>query len=132
MADAAEQIVKQAAENVTETLTGAKVPATPEGAAVAYGSLIFMAMLPIFFGAFRSVKHQNDQKVSAELLQTPGLSIEQYKLHVIIIIVIHPHHTLHIDIFQHFHAFVLCYKLLYVQFNTSFFRIRPPAKNWNV
>lgn len=52
------------AENATETLSGKKTPATPEGAAVAYGSLIVMAMLPIFFGALRSVKHQKDQKVN--------------------------------------------------------------------
>lgn len=63
MADAAEAI-KQAAENASETISGAKIPATPEGAALAYGSLIFMAMLPIFLGAFRSVKHQTDQKVN--------------------------------------------------------------------
>lgn len=63
MADVAEKVVQQAVENATETLTGAKTPATPEGAAVAYGSLVFMAMLPIFLGALRSVKHQKDHKV---------------------------------------------------------------------
>lgn len=92
MADAAEQIVKQAAENVTETLSGAKIPATPEGAAVAYGSLIFMAMLPIFFGAFRSVKHQTDQKVSYETIQIGGHSHTKCHYHVITIHQsIHPH-----------------------------------------
>lgn len=30
-------------------------PATPEGMALAYGSLVLMALLPIFFGALRSV-----------------------------------------------------------------------------
>ncbi|KAJ0036563.1 hypothetical protein NQD34_005240 [Periophthalmus magnuspinnatus] len=30
--------------------------ATPEGTALAYGSLLFMALLPIFFGALRSVR----------------------------------------------------------------------------
>lgn len=63
MADTAEKIVQQAVENATETLSGTKSPASPEGAAVAYGSLIIMAMMPIFFGALRSVKHQKDQKV---------------------------------------------------------------------
>lgn len=63
MADAVEKVVQETVENVTETLSGAKTPASPEGAAVAYGSLIIMAMLPIFFGALRSVKHQKDQKV---------------------------------------------------------------------
>ncbi|KAG7280838.1 hypothetical protein CRUP_010820 [Coryphaenoides rupestris] len=35
--------------------TAAKFVATPEGTALAYGSLLFMALLPIFFGALRSV-----------------------------------------------------------------------------
>ncbi|XP_041702182.1 minor histocompatibility antigen H13 isoform X2 [Coregonus clupeaformis] len=35
--------------------TVAKFVATPEGTALAYGSLVFMALLPIFFGALRSV-----------------------------------------------------------------------------
>ncbi|XP_072852724.2 signal peptide peptidase isoform X1 [Pogona vitticeps] len=34
---------------------GARPPATPEGVALAYGSLVVMALLPIFFGALRSV-----------------------------------------------------------------------------
>lgn len=63
MADIAEKVIQETVENATETLSGAKSPASPEGAAVAYGSLIVMAMLPIFFGALRSVKHQKDQKV---------------------------------------------------------------------
>uniref|UniRef100_A0A6Q2ZNZ0 Histocompatibility (minor) 13 n=1 Tax=Esox lucius TaxID=8010 RepID=A0A6Q2ZNZ0_ESOLU len=43
--------------NVTEAVnaTVAKFVATPEGTALAYGSLVFMALLPIFFGALRSV-----------------------------------------------------------------------------
>ena len=40
-----------------------KVPATPEGMAVAYGSLLIMALLPIFFGSYRSVRYQAEQKV---------------------------------------------------------------------
>lgn len=71
MADVVEQVVNATlnatlnatAENATDTSSGKKIPATPEGAAVAYGSLVVMAMLPIFFGALRSVKHQKDQKV---------------------------------------------------------------------
>lgn len=71
MADVVEQVVNATlnatlnatAENATDTSSGKKIPATPEGAAVAYGSLVVMAMLPIFFGAIRSVKHQKDQKV---------------------------------------------------------------------
>lgn len=61
-----ENVAKDAA---SQNLTGdavnatAKVPATPEGMAVAYGSLVIMALLPIFFGAYRSVKHHKEQKV---------------------------------------------------------------------
>lgn len=64
MADIVEKVIEEVKENVTETITGAKkIPASPEGLAVAYGSLVIMAMLPIFFGALRSVKHQKEQKV---------------------------------------------------------------------
>ncbi|XP_016519653.1 minor histocompatibility antigen H13 isoform X2 [Poecilia formosa] len=42
--------------NGTEVLNAtAKFVATPEGTALAYGSLVVMALLPIFFGALRSV-----------------------------------------------------------------------------
>lgn len=64
MSETVEQAVQQAVENATEAITGArKPPASLEGTAVAYGSLVIMAMLPIFFGALRSVKHQKEQKV---------------------------------------------------------------------
>lgn len=55
-------------ENATETMTNEKIPSTPEGIIVAYGSLVIMAMLPIFFGAMRSVKHQKQKKVSFFLI----------------------------------------------------------------
>lgn len=48
-------------DNVNQTTTKTS---TPEGIAIAYGSLVVMAVLPIFFGAFRSVKHHTEQKVS--------------------------------------------------------------------
>lgn len=38
-------------------------PSTPEGMFVAYSSLVVMALLPIFFGSFRSVKCLIEQKV---------------------------------------------------------------------
>ncbi|XP_041655273.1 minor histocompatibility antigen H13 isoform X2 [Cheilinus undulatus] len=42
--------------NGTEAINAtAKFVATPEGTALAYGSLVCMALLPIFFGALRSV-----------------------------------------------------------------------------
>lgn len=67
MADVSDKIVQKTVENATETISGAKTPASPEGAAMAYGSLILMAMIPIFLGALRSVKHQKDQKVCETL-----------------------------------------------------------------
>lgn len=58
------QNLTEAIENATETITGKKVPSTPEGMLVAYSSLVIMAMLPIFFGSMRSVSHQKHQKVN--------------------------------------------------------------------
>jgi minor histocompatibility antigen H13 len=59
-------VEKTGNENVTEfaSNTTTRIPATTEGMAVAYGSLVIMALLPIFFGAFRSVKHHKEQKVT--------------------------------------------------------------------
>lgn len=65
MADTVAEAVQQAAENLTEN-ANVKVPASPEGMALAYGSLVFMALLPIFFGSKRSVSHQKEQKESTE------------------------------------------------------------------
>lgn len=65
-----EKIVQQIQENLTESANAAatngtaKIPSTPEGMALAYGTLVVMAMLPIFFGSMRSVKHHKDQTVS--------------------------------------------------------------------
>lgn len=58
-----ETVEAAAVENATETITNAKVPSTPEGIAVAYGSLVIMAMLPIVFGSIRSVKLHKAKKV---------------------------------------------------------------------
>nr|CAH7766577.1 unnamed protein product [Callosobruchus chinensis] len=64
MADLANTILAQAAENVTETAKNAtgRTPSTPEGMAVAYGSLVVMALLPIFFGSYRSVVCHKEKK----------------------------------------------------------------------
>merc|ERR1712112_231866 len=43
-----------------------KIPATPEGMMVAYGSLVIMALIPIFLGSFRSVDSQKEQKDNHE------------------------------------------------------------------
>uniref|UniRef100_A0A8C4IDQ0 Minor histocompatibility antigen H13 n=1 Tax=Dicentrarchus labrax TaxID=13489 RepID=A0A8C4IDQ0_DICLA len=51
--------------NGTEALNAtAKFVATPEGTALAYGSLVFMALLPIFFGALRSVTCSKSKNAS--------------------------------------------------------------------
>ncbi|XP_033208137.1 minor histocompatibility antigen H13 [Belonocnema kinseyi] len=63
MADTVNNVIAQAAENLTKNANiTAKIPATPEGMAIAYGSLIIMAVLPIFFGSFRSVRHHKEQQ----------------------------------------------------------------------
>ena len=41
---------------------GAVIRATPEGMMVAYGSLVIMALIPIYLGSFRSVESQKAQK----------------------------------------------------------------------
>ena len=59
-------VMNETAQNLSDTAQNetAKIPATPEGMAVAYGSLVVMALVPIFFGSFRSVKFLREQKVS--------------------------------------------------------------------
>lgn len=66
MADA---VVNETLANITAAVnetakngTG-RAAATPEGLLTAYSSLIIMALLPIFFGSFRSVKCVIQQKV---------------------------------------------------------------------
>jgi len=48
-------------DTVNSTASEAKTPSTPEGMAIAYGSLVFMALLPIFLGSFRSVKQEYEE-----------------------------------------------------------------------
>ncbi|XP_056645042.1 minor histocompatibility antigen H13 [Diorhabda carinulata] len=64
MASNVHLIIAQANENLTENVKNAteKTPSTPEGMAVAYGSLVIMAMLPIFFGSYRSVAYHKENK----------------------------------------------------------------------
>ncbi|XP_012278893.1 minor histocompatibility antigen H13 [Orussus abietinus] len=64
MADTESQVVAQAAEDATEKLNGTttRLPSTFEGMAIAYGSLIIMAILPIFIGSYRSVRHHIEQQ----------------------------------------------------------------------
>ena len=51
-------VLNEIAKNATD-----KIPATPQGMITAYGSLVVMALTPIFFGAFRSVRFHREQKV---------------------------------------------------------------------
>lgn len=66
MADSATEIPINLEEGVRESLKNVtdKPPSSIEGIAIAYLSLVIMAILPIFFGSFRSVKYLKEQKVS--------------------------------------------------------------------
>ena len=65
----AEETIAEAVVNATE---GTKTPATPEGMALAYSSLLIMALLPIFFGSFRSVQsHKENRENSARTGEKP-------------------------------------------------------------
>lgn len=69
MADTAESL--ETVENVTEAVVNAtKPPSTPEGLAIAYGSIVMMALLPIFIGSFRSVKFHKEQKDNGDKPET--------------------------------------------------------------
>ncbi|XP_019870886.1 minor histocompatibility antigen H13 [Aethina tumida] len=64
MADVVNSFLAQATENLNENATNTtkKPPSSPEGMAVAYGCLILMALLPIFFGSYRSVVYHKEKK----------------------------------------------------------------------
>lgn len=63
---AVDEIIKTLKEaNGTDTESVLKkIPATPEGMLIAYTSLVVMALVPIFFGSFRSVQLQIQNKVN--------------------------------------------------------------------
>jgi len=63
-AKAGEELATAASQVVNETLKKANetFQATPQGQAVAYSSLVVMALLPIFYGSFRSVKQVSNQE----------------------------------------------------------------------
>ena len=61
MADVLNETDYQLNDTVQNATT--KTPATPEGMALAYGSLLFMALVPIVVGSFRSVRLHREQKV---------------------------------------------------------------------
>lgn len=69
--ESVKDVVDAVVETVNDTLNATtKTPSTPEGMAVAYGSLVIMALIPIFLGAFRSVKHQDEQKAAGEPVES--------------------------------------------------------------
>ncbi|XP_060072570.1 minor histocompatibility antigen H13-like [Ylistrum balloti] len=71
MADNMSEVpVVNATVNETAGNATTKIPATPEGMAVAYGSLVIMAILPIIIGSFRSVRYHKAQKEAGEKPET--------------------------------------------------------------
>ena len=44
-------------------LSGKKIPATTEGLVIAYVGMVIMALVPIYFGSWRSVRFQKHSKV---------------------------------------------------------------------
>ncbi|OWF54425.1 minor histocompatibility antigen H13-like [Mizuhopecten yessoensis] len=71
MADNMSEVpVVNATVNETAGNATAKIPASPEGMAVAYGSLVIMAILPIIIGSFRSVRYHKAQKEAGEKPET--------------------------------------------------------------
>lgn len=59
-----------ASANDTGTSSGAvKIKATPEGMAMAYGSLVIMALIPIFYGSFKSVGYHKEQREAGEQIE---------------------------------------------------------------
>lgn len=65
ISDTINDIVNDTLKNET-----AKEPASMEGQAIAYFSLVLMAVFPIFIGAFRSVEHQQKQREAGEKPET--------------------------------------------------------------
>jgi len=57
-------------ENLTAGNENKTIPSTPEGMALAYGSLFLMAIVPICIGSFRSVTFHKEQKDSGEKAET--------------------------------------------------------------
>lgn len=56
--------VNETLENITAKVNGTKTEiATQEGLIIAYISLIFMAIIPIYFGSYKSVEAQKRKKV---------------------------------------------------------------------
>lgn len=59
-----DEAVAEIVDNITSNVTS--IPTTPEGQALAYSSLVIMALVPIFVGSFRSINAIEQQKDSGE------------------------------------------------------------------
>lgn len=68
MADVLSFVLAQAGENVKENATNGtgKPTSTPQGMVMAYGSLVIMSLLPIFFGSYRSVNYHKEKVLILE------------------------------------------------------------------
>lgn len=69
ISEAINATINNASEAKNATMTGREA-ATPHGLLIAYCSLVLMALLPIFFGAFRSVGHKKRQAESGEKIES--------------------------------------------------------------
>jgi len=69
MEKVAEEVAQVVAENASANGTATSTPATTEGMLLAYSSLFIMALIPIYIGAFKSVKYQQAQKESGEAIE---------------------------------------------------------------
>lgn len=72
MAESATEVPISVEEKIVESVINGtiKTPASIEGMCIAYFSIVVMAVLPIFFGSFRSVKYLRDKKASGEVPET--------------------------------------------------------------
>ena len=70
MADQAQVVNATMNETAANKTVTGRAAATPEGLLLAYASLIMMALLPIWFGAFKSVIFKKKQKVSTNFIFT--------------------------------------------------------------
>ncbi|CAL1605307.1 unnamed protein product [Knipowitschia caucasica] len=71
--DALSEALNASSGNGSEALNATvRFTATPEGTALAYGSLLFMALMPIFFGALRSVRCSRSKWCGEEAEEDPG------------------------------------------------------------
>ncbi|XP_064486794.1 minor histocompatibility antigen H13-like [Ornithodoros turicata] len=71
MADTVGDVLSQLNESLKEAKNETeKYRATPAGMAVAYSSIVIMALFPIVYGSFKSVTHQRKQKESGEKPET--------------------------------------------------------------